>query len=239
METTVKQKRTIKTVSWIAVLSSWLTFPIFFIMPFSLLFWIAALIYLFFNKSNYKWFLLLASTWTIAPVWSSVVACMQYAQGRAVIKSFGLPGKEFFNLDPDLRAWNQTSGCIVTGFEPFTQLPNNLTVRFLTSLFGVQKNAYKGVYPTKQQAKDLISKGEPVTVWEQDHIYRCNYKNQPLTLRVSNAGDLYELNNCTMAKAAVVNNECLVLELQTDTTRQMILLADKANEHVFARYYYN
>lgn len=239
MEATIKQKRTIKTVFWIAVISSWLTFPIFFLIPFSLLFWIAALIYLFFKKSNYKWFLLLASTWTIVPVWSCTVACMQYAQGRAEIKSFGLPDKEFFNLDPEVRTWRQTTGCIVLGFEPFTQLPNNLTVRLLTSFFGFQKNAYKGVYPTKQQAKDLISKANPVTVWGQDRVYKCNYKNQLLTLRISHFEDLYPLDNCTMAKAVVINNECLLLGLQTDTTRQMIFLVDKDNEYVFARYYYN
>jgi hypothetical protein len=237
MEQTAKHKRTVQTVFWIAVISSWLTFLYFFSIPLVLLFWIGVLVYLFIKRTNLKWYLLLASSWTLMPLWSFLSGSKDYFQGKAAIETFGMPDGEFYNLDPDLRVWNSTSGCVVMGFEPFTQVPNNLAIRFWTSLLGTQKGVYKGVYPTKEQAKELISNGELVKLSKHANAFLLNYKNQPLSLQSENYDDLDVLGKTTDAKAFVLNNECLLMETTADTTQRVILLADKSSGKIFARYY--
>lgn len=237
MEQPAIHKRTVQTVFWIAVISSWLIFLFFFSISFGLLFWIGVLVYLFIKRTKLKWYLLLASSWTLVPTWNFVSASKDYLQGKAAIETVGLPDREFYNLDPNLRVWNSTSGCIVMGYEPFTQAPNNLAVRFWTSLLGTQKGVYKGVYPTKEQAKELLSRGEPVKLSKQASGFFLNYKNQPLFLQSKDDDDLDVLEKTTDAKAFVMNNECLLMETIVDNIKQVILLADKSSGKIFARYY--
>ena len=237
MEQSARHKRTVQTVFWIAVISSWLTFLFFFSIPIGLLFWIAALVYLFFKRIKLKWYLLLASSWTLVPTWSFISGSKDYFQGEAAIETFGMPNGEFYNLDPDLRVWNATSGCVVMGFEPFTQVPNNLAVRLWTALFGTQKGVYKGAYPTKQQAKDLMSKGEQVKLSKRADTFFLSYRNQSLSLQSDNYYDLNVLEETVTGKAFLFNNECLLMETMANTTKRVILLADKSNGKIFARYY--
>jgi hypothetical protein len=237
MEKSVKHKRIILTVFWVAVISSWLTFLFFFSIPLGLLCWITALVYLFFKRTRLKWYLLLASSWTFVPTWSFISGSKNYFQGKAAIKTVGFPNGEFYNLNPDLRVWNATSGCVVMGFEPFTQVPNNWAVRFWTALLGTQNGVYKGVYPTKQQAKDLMSKGEQVNLSKRADTFFLSYRNEPLYLQPDNDNDLYVLTETVTGKAFVFNNECLLMETTAYTTRRVILLADKNNGKIFARYY--
>jgi len=237
MEPAAKHTKTVQTVFWIAVISSWLTFPFFIFIPFGLLFWIGALVYLFINRSKLKWYLLLASTWTLVPTWNFVSGSKDYFQGKAVIESVGLPDDEFYNLDPDLRAWNSTSGCIFLGFEPFTQVPNNLAVRFWTSLLGPQKGVYHGAYPTKQQAIELMGKSEKVRLSKQTDTFFLVYKHQSFPLQSDNYDDLDVLEKTAVVKAIVFKKQCLLIQAESDTTKRIILLADKNNGNIFARYY--
>ena len=237
MEQPEKHNRTVQTVFLISVISSWLTILFFFTIPFGFLFWMGGLIYLFIKRTRLKWYLLLASSWTVVPVWSFVSGSKDYFQGKAAIENFGMPDGEFYNLDPDLRVWNSTTGCIVMGFEPFTQVPNNLAIKFWTSLLGTKKGAYKGAYPTKDQAKELISKGEPVKLSKQANVFFFNYKNQPLSLQSENHRDLDVLEKTTDAKAFLLDNECLLMESMADSSQRVIYLADKSSGKIFARYY--
>jgi hypothetical protein len=237
MEQPSIHKSRVQTVFWMAVVSSWLTFPFFFSIPLGLLFWMGAVVYLFFKRTKLKWYLLLASSWTILPLWSFVSGSRDYFQGKAAIETYGMPDLEFDNLDPDLRVWNSTSGCVVMGFEPFTQVPNNLAVRFWTLLLGTQKGVYKGVYPTKEHAKELIGKSEPVKVSRHANAFFLSYKSQLLSLHSENFDDLEVLEKTTDARALVLNNECVLIETTADTTQQVILLADKSSGKIFARYY--
>ena len=125
------------------------------------------------------------------------------------------------------------------GFEPVTQVPNNLAVRFWTSLLGTQEGVYKGVYPTKEQAGKLISTGEPVKLTRQSDTFLLNYQNQPLSLQSENYDDLEVLGKTTNAKVLILNNECLLMETTVKPTQRVILLADRTNGKIFARYYDN
>jgi hypothetical protein len=237
MEQSTRHKRTVQTVFCIAVISSWLTFLFPFSILWGLLCWIAALVYLFFKRTKLKWYLLLVSSWTLIPTWNFISGSKDYFQGQAAIETFGMPDGEFYNLDPDLRVWNATSGCVVMGTEPFIQVPNNLAVRFWTALLGTQKGVYKGAYPTKQQAKDLMSKGEQVNLSKRADTFLLSYRNQSLCLQSDNYEDLNVLQETITGKAFVLNNECLLMETTADTTKRVILLADKSNGKIFARYY--
>jgi hypothetical protein len=202
-----------------------------------MLFWIGAFIYLFIKRTNLKWYLLLVSSWTLIPILSFVSGSKDYFQGEAAIETIGMPNAEFYNLDPDLRVWNSTSGCVVMGSELFTQVPHNLAVRFWIALLGSQKGVYKGIYPTKEQANEIISKGEQVRLSKVSDTFFLNYRNKPLFLQSDNNEDLDILVKTTSARAFVLNNECLLMESMIDTTKRLILLADKKTGKVFARYY--
>lgn len=227
----------VQTLFWMAVISSWLTFIFFFTIPFGLLFWLGLVIYLFVKQTKLKWYLLLCSSWTVIPLFSFVSGTKDYFQGKAVIETIGMPNAEFYNLDPDLRLWHSTSGCIVMGFEPFTQVPNNLAVKLWTKLLGTQKGVYKGVYPTKEQAEELIKQGEQMNLSKvADTIFLKN-NQENLFLTAGKYNDLEELRKTNRAKGFILNNECVLIELTDDTTKKVIMLADKNTGTVFARYY--
>lgn len=237
MEHSTKHKKIIHTLFWTAVISSWLTFIFFFSIPFGLLFWFGVLICLFVKQTKLKWYLLLCSSWTVVPFISFVSGTKDYFQGKAAVEKVGMPNAEFYNLDPELRVWNSTSGCIVLGFEPFTQLPNNVAVKFWTKTLGKQKGVYKGIYPTRKQAEELITHGKQMNLIKvADTIFLDNNK-QNLFLTSSNYDDLAALENANSAKAFILNDECLLIAPNGDTTKHVIMLADKNKGTVFARYY--
>jgi len=228
----------IQNLFWIAIISSWLAILFFFFIPFSLLFWIGALVYLFISRAKLKWYLLLFSSWTLIPVWNFASGSKDYFQGKAAIETFGMPTGEFYNLDPELRVWNSTSGCMAYGIEPFIQVPNNLAIRFWTSLLGPQKGVYTGIYPTKEQAKELINKSECVSLSRRADAFTFNYRNVVIALQSDDYDDSYILDKTIDAKAFILNNECILIETTSDDNQPVILLADNRNGKIFARYYY-
>jgi hypothetical protein len=100
----------------------------------------------------------------LSPMCVSVfVAASRYTGGTAVIEGMGLPGTEYGNVDPTLRCGRVTGGCLVSGTEWITEVPNNATVALLTRVFGPQRGAYTGPYPTDVQASAAVAAGgEPV-----------------------------------------------------------------------------
>jgi hypothetical protein len=237
MEQSIKHKRIVQILFWTAAISSWLTFIFFFTIPFGLLFWLGVLVYLFIKRTKLKWYLLLCSSWTVVPLVSFVSGTKDYFQGKAAIETFGMPDAEFYNLDPNLRLWKSTSGCIVIGFEPFTQVPNNLAVKLWTKMLGTQSGVYNGIYPTKEQAEEMIKHGEQMNLFEVADTIILNNNKQNLFLTTSNHSDLAELEKSNSAKAFILDNECLLIEPNGDTTKSVIILADKNKGSVFARYY--
>ena len=101
----------------------------------------------------------------LAPIGVSFVSgAVGYARGTARLRGYGLPGTGYHNLDPVLRCGRETSGCVVYDNEWMTHTPNNLAVTVLTRLFGPQRGAYTGPYPTEAEANMTLAGAEPVEV---------------------------------------------------------------------------
>jgi len=87
-----------------------------------------------------------------------------YLTGTAALRGKGMPGPGYSNLDRTLRCRQSSGGCVVTGHEPFTLLPNNLVLLALGGLFGSMPGGYDGPYPTEEEAFALLEAATPVTV---------------------------------------------------------------------------
>jgi hypothetical protein len=87
-----------------------------------------------------------------------------YCRGTAALREVGLPGTTFHNLDPGLRCGRATSGCIDSGNKWVTHLPNNVAVSMMTRLFGPQRGAYTGPYPTEAEAIAAVTNAPPLAV---------------------------------------------------------------------------
>jgi hypothetical protein len=116
--------------------------------------------------------LLVARRWRAAvlcvllspPALAFALGVAAYCRGGARLVDPGLPETTFHNLDPDLRCGRATSGCLVSGNEWVTQGPNNLAVWAMTRLFGTQRGAYTGPYPTEEEAVAAAAGAPPVPV---------------------------------------------------------------------------
>lgn len=104
-------------------------------------------------------------------------------------------------------------------------------------MLGPQSGVYKGIYPTKEQAEELITHGEQMNLFKVADTIFLNNNEQNLFLTSSNYSDLTELEKTNSAKAVIFNNECLLIKPNGDTTKTVIMLADKNKGTVFARYY--
>src|SRR5580698_4744804 len=81
--------------------------------------------------------------------------------------SMGLPGNEFFNLDPETRCYRSTGGCIVSGNEWMIQSPQNAGLYLMIKLCGGPRNTYHGPYPSKEEASKLTESASetPLTLF--------------------------------------------------------------------------
>jgi hypothetical protein len=111
-----------------------------------------------------RWRAAVACVLLSPPVLAFALGVADYCRGRARLVSPGLPGTTSFNLDPDLRCGWATSGCLVYGNEWVTQSPNNLAVSAMTRLFGPQRGAYTGAYPTEEEAVAAVAGAPAVPV---------------------------------------------------------------------------
>jgi hypothetical protein len=82
-----------------------------------------------------------------------------YLTGTARLQYMGMPGPDFWNVDPQSGATPTTGGCIVWGHEFLTQIPNNAAVKVLASVFGQMPFSYDGPYPSLDEALALVANG--------------------------------------------------------------------------------
>ncbi|CAM1370937.1 hypothetical protein [Tenacibaculum xiamenense] len=225
-------------IFWIALLSSWISFiiiPFFWFLPFA--FWLIILFVLWIKKSNLKWYLIGLSSWTILPFLSFCFGINFYFNGNAHLKTTGYPFLGFGNLDKKYRVYNSTSGCLVTGIEPLLHTPNNLAIKLCTKIFGYQKGAYSGFYPTFKQSNELINQyGQelPYTIGK-DSLYFTN-ESYNYKLRMITFFHGYEMDP-SIAKVKMVShkNELIIVGITSDSLKVFHLIDRKTGEN-FAKY---
>jgi hypothetical protein len=90
--------------------------------------------------------------------------CVAYSTGTAYFKRSGLPAPKFHNLDPFVRCFRRTSGCLIDGGEFIEQAPNHLALKLMGALFGPMPGSYHGEYPTSQEAILAIRSAGPLSI---------------------------------------------------------------------------
>lgn len=172
----------------------------------------------------------------------------QYLSGTARLKYVGLPDPEFYNIDRKYRCHNSTSGCLVLGYEWFTQGLSNATLRLLIGLFGFQKGAYTGDYPTVEEVVKIVKTEEkPIELADKS-----------VAIHLEGLGDIIEINpfettnwvlksefynnvepNGKLKGRCVLKNDFLVLTIDehpSDTTNSYYYLIDARKGETFALY---
>ena len=234
-----KKYRWTKVWFWVALISSWLTFELFFTSPFGLLLWGTVLVLLFIRKTNLKWYLIAFSAWTVVPTFSFLLATSDYMTGQAKFKEIGNPDKEFYNLDRQYRVGTSTSGCIVLGFELFTHLPNNIAIKLWTNIFGFQKGVYGGQYPNKLETEKILENVKQETSFVNDSLYfKFQLGNNTYKIQDTEHRNLQELENVNSAKIVIIDKNLIVFKPTVEGEETIITyLADNETGKVFARYY--
>jgi len=123
----------------------------------------------------------------------------------------------YFGIDRATRAASTSSGCIVIGFEPFVFPANNAAIIFLTHLFGYQRGAYPGVFPTHVEAKEIIKTADTVTAVQTDKYYQFNTANQIVSVDTSDFYRFgYSFTPLEKVVGKIINNECFIFR-QSDS----------------------
>lgn len=151
------QRSTYVWATTLTLLFSWGSFLFPFLWIVGFLIWLPMLLWLFVRARRYVTLLFFILSPCVAiPIFSFTWGVVGYFRSTAVLRASGYPGPEFYNLDPKKRLYRSTSGCIVTGIELFTHIPNNVAVNGLVHLFGPMKNSYVGAYPTRKTVWTLM-----------------------------------------------------------------------------------
>ncbi len=165
--------------------------------------------------------LLLLGPLPLVPMTSFLWGVGSYIGGIAVLRSYGLPHAEFWNLDPRWRCYRSSSGCVTDGSEPFTQGPNNVAVRMMIGSFGPMTGAYTGAYPTRLEAFSAIrAAGPEVKLSEADR--------QALKWRLS------QLGADPLVRVADYKSETRIIG-----TSKVVALMAVATDEVYAAYFFD
>jgi hypothetical protein len=150
---------------WIALVLAWPIF--FFFWPVGIVASLFAIATLFKRSRRSGVIGIAGSPFVALPIIWFIWGIVSYFTGSAVLWSFGYPSGQFRNLDPELRCYRRTSGCVVTGSELFWQPPNNAGVRLMATWFGPVPGHYHGKYPSRQEARQLLETGGRNLTYEE------------------------------------------------------------------------
>jgi hypothetical protein len=153
------------------------------------------------------------------------VGVHEWFRDRPTLSYMGLPGAEFFNLDPATRCFRSTGGCIVSGDEWMTQSPHNAGLRLMTTLFGPPRGTYHGPYPSKEEAMRVTETAAetPLNLFLEGSVF-VNGNAIPLgkdtvnTLLRDFEMSLFDANPADSqrhVRAGVFQERCLVLRVGT------------------------
>ena len=158
--------RPLRFPKWLAALlalaAMWLT--IFLAWPIGAVIAAAGVAYLLRQRQRRLATLcILLSPYVLLSFLSAALGVISYCLGTAQLRTFGMPHREFYNLDERWRVYHSTSGCIVDGSEIFTHVPNNAVVKLLVTVLGPMPGVYRGPYPSKTEAVAQLAASSPVS----------------------------------------------------------------------------
>ena len=208
------------------IIISWATFWMFLFSPFGLLAWIGILIYLIVKKSKLKWYLIL-SAWLFVPCCSFLTGTARYLTGTASIQGVGGP-ETFHGIDSETRVVSTSSGCIFIGYELFVFPANNAAVRLWTNLFGFQRGSYSGVFPSEEEALEIIKSADTIVVNHSDNFFQFNAVGQSIRVDTS---DFYSYRSSVSPFDKVIGktlkNECFIFKrIGNKDERKTIYIVD-------------
>lgn len=214
---------------WLTIFSAW---------PVGLVLAAPAIFFLFRRRRSLALWCLLGSPYVVLSGLSLVLGIISYFAGGAQLRTFGMPAREFYNLDKHWRVYRSTSGCIVDGSEIFTHEPNNAAVKLLVSVLGPMRGAYTGPYPERAEVKAQL----PAAV----AVPREALQSGTLAL----AGQTVRLEPQTVAELRRVvpagelggiffgpQSELLLLTGQSEHGESNVALIDSRRGRYFAIYY--
>jgi hypothetical protein len=219
------------------IIISWATFWMFLFSPFGLLAWCGILIYLIVKKSKLKFYFIF-SAWLAVPSCSFLTGTVRYATGTASLQGVGGP-QTFHGVDRETRVNSTSSGCMVVGYEPFVFPANNAAIRLWTNLFGFQKGAYAGVFPTEVEAKEIIKSSDTIVVKRIGQYYEFMSSNQ--TARVDTS-EFYRYRYLGVSIDTVVgkmiNNECFIFQqIDSNDNEKGIYLVNIEKHNLLKQYF--
>jgi hypothetical protein len=228
-----------KTKIWATtgIIISWTTFWMFLFLPFGLLAWFAILIYLVAKKSKLKFYFIF-SAWLFVPSCSFLTGTVHYATGTASLQGVGGP-QTFHGVDRETRVNSTSSGCIFVGFEPFVFPANNVAIKVCTGLFGYQKGAYSGVFPTEGEAREIIKKSDTILVKRTGQYFAFMASDRTAMVDTS---EFFRYRYSGFLKDTVVgkiiNSECFIFQqIDARDEEKRIYLVDIEKHKVLKEYF--
>lgn len=136
-----------------------------------------------------------------------------YLGGTAQLMTVGYPPVELANVGRMTRLQTASTGCMVSGGEWMTHLPNNAVLVALRFMFGPMPGAYDGPYPPDADVTETLSKAAPLATSDVEldrlHVSGRAIRLQPgIGKKLVNA---LESRGFLEAKAAIWRDRVLVL----------------------------
>lgn len=238
MTTTLKTDSATKNWAIAGLIISWATFWMFLLSPFGFIAWIGILIYLISKKSHLKWYLIF-SAWVFVPGLNFLTGTVHYFTGTASLRGVGGP-ETYHGIDRDTRVKSTSSGCIFVGFEPFVFAANNAAIRLCTNAFGYQRGAYTGIYPTEEEAREVMKGADTLKVIKRDNYYE--FVTVSISLRLDTL-EFYRYHYYGKPLDKVIgraiNNECFIfqrLDPEVDDEKA-VYIVDIKDKRLLAQYF--
>ncbi|MCH9679877.1 MAG: hypothetical protein K0V04_00460 [Deltaproteobacteria bacterium] len=135
----------------------WSTFPVLVVFDVGAVYWETGLVfglvgvgYLAVRHRRLAVVVLVTSPYCVTPVRGVVEGVHDYLDGTAYLRRRGLLAGH--DLDPELRIYAESSGCVVDGSEPLFNTPYNAVVSWMIRTWGPMPGAYDGPYPDADAA---------------------------------------------------------------------------------------
>lgn len=179
---------------------------------------------------------------------------VDYSKGNPTLRGMGLPGFEYYNIDPQSRCLRRSGGCLVSGHEWVSQGFHNLGVITAVTAFGYPSRSYDGPYPSREQAAQLTAKAPdlPLEEFQKGNIRIGDRLIQLDPTFIPDWGMMFgmfelsegmeaETGSEIHAKAMLFEDRCLVLRLTQQEAgsredQDFIVLLDTGNRRPFAYY---